>query len=616
MKKHIFIIRSILLLFLFFRIILPFPLTAKSTPLYNISNTEKSKNSNSINNFTQKTTDLTTCNNGVILTPESVFIDNRIDGIRNWVGGYFKGRFEDCSHIKLEWDIDESSVGEVKSYRLYRRGWDESSYTLIQTLAADIKSYVDVVDVNASKPVWYYNLYVDKVTPDGTSISNNIAIWQVKDFYTKESLNIIPDAKVWIANQPGNSLSTESRLSLVDTLQWPNLSKEIGGIVLYRSSLMTGSISELRNLTNVANKLKIPLGVETSGFQNIETTEKSQLGEKSFESEMRAYRNLLTPISQGGAGGKLDYIFFDGPIHSAVYPNDKDLGLITVEEAAWELTDLMLLWRQNFPQVKFYLISNFSNWGWNGEPARNTHNLSQFGWGEYKHVLDTLIPLSIQRGVPFEGLVSDYAYEAFLNEGSSDQINVIKNIDYRIRLKELSEYVKNKNLKFIMCLNEVRGGYSNNKVYSMNVINYLEEALQYGIIPDEVIVQSWNPYPDSWLPESQEGTMTNLGLKIANRLRYGNENGVISSAPNYAQINFADISKKIIVYPNPTFGLFNIETNETIKKVQVYNVFGQLILEKLHPNSLDFNLAASESGLYLIVVETLTNTHTRKLLKI
>ena len=150
----------------------------------------------------------------------------------------------------------------------------------------------------------------------------------------------------------------------------------------------------------------------------------------------------------------------------------------------------------------------------------------------------------------------------------------------------------------------------------MNVINYLEEALQYGIIPDEVIVQSWNPYPDSWLPESQEGTMTNLGLKIANRLRYGNENGVISSAPNYAQINFADISKKIIVYPNPTFGLFNIETNETIKKVQVYNVFGQLILEKLHPNSLDFNLAASESGLYLIVVETLTNTHTRKLLKI
>ncbi|RAY98438.1 hypothetical protein DK853_54700, partial [Klebsiella oxytoca] len=61
------------------------------------------------------------------------------------------------------------------------------------------------------------------------------------------------------------------------------------------------------------------VGVETSGFQNIETSPKDQLGELSFESEMRAYRNFLTPVAQGGAGGTLDYIYFDGPIHSAVY---------------------------------------------------------------------------------------------------------------------------------------------------------------------------------------------------------------------------------------------------------------------------------------------------------
>lgn len=289
----------------------------------------------------------TNCKTGAILSPFKPLIDNRVNSANNWIG-YLKGNFEDCTTIKLIWKIEEDVAVNVKNYRLYRKGWDEVDYILIQTLSPDSRSFIDNVGDNLIKPVWHYRIYADVFSPDGIIRSNEITIWQIKDFYTKESLTVKPDTDVWIVNPPGNSLSTESRLAIVDTAQWPNLSKKIGGIVLYRSSIQSGTISELRNLVNVMNRLKIPLGVETGGFQLIEATlldDKTQLGEKSFESEMRAYRNLLTPISQGGAGGKLDYIFFDGPIHSAVYPNDKDLGLITVEEAAWELTDLIILWR-------------------------------------------------------------------------------------------------------------------------------------------------------------------------------------------------------------------------------------------------------------------------------
>jgi hypothetical protein len=562
-----------------------------------------------------KQTKDTVCINGASLTPDTVYIDSRVNENTSWVGGYFRGRYQDCSHIILEWDIDENIVGEIKNYKLYRRAWDKTSYTLIKSFTANEKSYVDIVDPNATKPVWYYALYAYKAIPDDKQISSTTIIWQIKDFYTKESLKIRPNTKVWLANSPGNSLSPESRLCLADTTQWSKLSKKIGGIALYRSSIQSGSITELRSLTNTLNKLNIPLGVETGGFQNITTTEKSLLGEKSFESEMRAYKNLLTPTSQGGAGGRLDYIFFDGPIHSAIYPNNLDLGLITIEEAAWELTDLMLLWRQNYPQIKFYLISNFSNWGWNGEPARNTHKLSQLGWGEYKTVLETLIPLARQRGVPFSGIISDYAYEAFLNEGSSDQIEVIKNIDYRTRLKELSDYVKNENMSFIMCLNEVRGGYSNNAVYSMNTINYLEEALQYGIEPDEVIVQSWNPFPDAWLPESQLGTMTNLCSKIIDRLQLGTSENAVSSNNELEIISSTDKGTEISIYPNPVNTYFQVRTNDIVQKIEIYNLLGNLVFEILNPYKLEFDLTSFPSGIYLIKINTINSTYSTKIFK-
>ena len=78
------------------------------------------------------------------------------------------------------------------------------------------------------------------------------------------------------------------------------------------------------------------------------------------------------------------------------------------------------------------------------------------GWGDYKSMLDILIPLTKQRGVPFTGISIDYSYEAFLNEGSSDQIDIIKYVDFKVRLKELADYVKQNGMELTMSLNDTR----------------------------------------------------------------------------------------------------------------------------------------------------------------
>lgn len=453
------------------------------------------------------------------LTTQEVYINGDVD---KWIGTEFKGRFLDYTHIDLKWNIHPADESKIKQFRLYRRGWDEASYTEIATFPANMRSFTDVVIETPVKSVWYYSLYADGKESNHLA-SANITVWQIKDFYTKETPHVHPDTKVWIVNQPGaqSSLSTESRLCLANPTEWGCLSDQVDGILLYRSSIQAGSLTELKALTDMLKQKNMFVGVETSGFQNIETSPKDQLGELSFESEMRAYRNFLTPVAQGGAGGTLDYIYFDGPIHSAVYPGDKKLGKITVKEASEELADLMLLWREMFPQIKFYLIANFSNWGWKGAPARNSHNIGEMGWGDYKSMLDILIPLTKQRGVPFTGISIDYSYEAFLNEGSSDQIDIIKYVDFKVRLKELADYVKQNGMELTMSLNDTRGGNSNNTVFCINVLNYVEELFRYGIVPDIFLLQSWNRYPDAWLPETKSGTMTNLGLRLIDRLQTG-----------------------------------------------------------------------------------------------
>lgn len=189
-----------------------------------------------------------------------------------------------------------------------------------------MRSFTDVVIETPVKSVWYYSLYADGKESNHLA-SANITVWQIKDFYTKETPHVHPDTKVWIVNQPGaqSSLSTESRLCLANPTEWGCLSDQVDGILLYRSSIQAGSLTELKALTDMLKQKICLLELRRVAFRILKRLLRTA-GRIIIESEMRAYRNFLTPVAQGGAGGTLDYIYFDGPIHSAVYPGDKKLG--------------------------------------------------------------------------------------------------------------------------------------------------------------------------------------------------------------------------------------------------------------------------------------------------
>jgi len=75
------------------------------------------------------------------------------------------------------------------------------------------------------------------------------------------------------------------------------------------------------------------------------------------------------------------------------------------------------------------------------------------------------------------------------------------------------------------------------------------------------------------------------------------------------------LKENISLYPNPSSGIFNIQTNHTFTpSIEIYNLIGELVFSKkdLNPNTLI--TLEQPPGIYMIVVQNLKSTSTSKLI--
>lgn len=73
---------------------------------------------------------------------------------------------------------------------------------------------------------------------------------------------------------------------------------------------------------------------------------------------------------------------------------------------------------------------------------------------------------------------------------------------------------------------------------------------------------------------------------------------------------------KINVYPNPTNNILNVSSEENLKEVQVYDLFGKLLLQQsVNESSFTINLSNYTSGTYILRVITSDGIKTAKIVK-
>ena len=74
-------------------------------------------------------------------------------------------------------------------------------------------------------------------------------------------------------------------------------------------------------------------------------------------------------------------------------------------------------------------------------------------------------------------------------------------------------------------------------------------------------------------------------------------------------------TSNISIYPNPASDIININSNEKILKIEIYNVVGKLIDSKhdLGNNSI-YSTTELQSGIYTIIIETETQQVQKKII--
>lgn len=94
-----------------------------------------------------------------------------------------------------------------------------------------------------------------------------------------------------------------------------------------------------------------------------------------------------------------------------------------------------------------------------------------------------------------------------------------------------------------------------------------------------------------------------LGMDAQGNLIYKNGFSLIVMDPNSIGLEETQ-APKMKLYPQPSSGIVNIDGLESIQKVEVYNIQGELIERKVDGNLTQIDLSGHANGIYLIQVET------------
>ncbi len=323
----------------------------------------------------------------------------------------------------------------------------------------------------------------------------------------------IPTPTVWMCK------GGMTRIAQSD--DWPCTLESIDIIKLYIDEVKNAQQSDLIALVQLLDRHNIGIAIELAGLADWHADERDQSAERSFADEYAKVRKLTDPIDLGGAGGQVAILDFDGPIRRMLWPHNQNANHHTIGSATDELTEVMLLWQNAYPEIHVSLLTNFPNWGWKGDPAYNNRNLppAEMGYGDYFNVLDMAVAKAQAASAPLASVTIDHPYGYATGTHKSNQSRIIEGIDWIARILDLESETKTRQLKVNLIFNSERGGHTSNALFAQESLEYIELYYAKGGAPDAAIVQSWYPHPTTIVPESTPDTMTNLTLRVARLLK-------------------------------------------------------------------------------------------------
>ncbi len=323
------------------------------------------------------------------------------------------------------------------------------------------------------------------------------------------------------------ALGKGSSWQLADTTQWNTGYNNIDIFKFYINDIINEeySLQEKQNFIKVLKDKKIKIAVELGGLSKTFHDKGDQIAELSFNKDGQIIQHLITSVEDGGLGGYVDILEFDGPIHRALYPNKIAPSTIqNLDLAISEFVQVINLWRERFPNVEVNYVPSFPNWGWKGEPAYTHHSYAQqeYGFGDMHIWITKLIQEASTKGTKINGLTLANGYDFVIGQKKSNQEHAIVGIDWLARINDLEDTVRSDGWNFNLILNtqaSSNDGTNYNEVYYNDILSFIDLYSSSGGKIDTYWVQAWYAFPSELLPETKDFTMTNAAKAVLEKVK-------------------------------------------------------------------------------------------------
>lgn len=287
--------------------------------------------------------------------------------------------------------------------------------------------------------------------------------------------------------------------------QWTFVKKHLSGIKLYVDQINQASPDLLAAIVRLVNENDFQVAVELGGCLDFSPMDETA-GTWSARHELAKMTKFYD------AGGRVDFLDVDGPIRRLLHPEHRqdDKRFESIDKAAEQLVEALKIHQKAHPEIRFWLLTNFPNWGWRGEVSYHARGPKRQDYGDYDEVLRIVFEKLQASGLVLEGVTVDNPYDYLSGRYHSVNLKDPTAIDWLGRVREYEEFARQQNLSFNLIVNSERGGNRSDELFYQDTLQMVDDYLNAGGRPTRWVVQSWYPYPKQMTTETSPYSMTAL----------------------------------------------------------------------------------------------------------
>ena len=298
--------------------------------------------------------------------------------------------------------------------------------------------------------------------------------------------------------------------------EWSFVKQHLSGIKLYVDQINQAQPEQLQQLARLVKENGYQVAVELGcclDFAPMDDT----AGEWSARHELAKIEKLYA------AGGKVDFLDLDGPVRRLMHPDHRRDGqsFQSMETAADEVVDSVRIFHAAHPEIRFWHLTNFPNWGYRGDVSYHARGPKRQDYGDYDEAHRLVYGKLKAAGDGLSGVTIDNPYDYLMGEHFSVKLPDPKAVNWLQRVRDYEDRCRAEGLDVNLIVNSERGGHQSDELFCRETLQMVETYVKAGGRPTRWFVQTWYAHPKQIVPETAPSSMTALVKAVIQAVRPG-----------------------------------------------------------------------------------------------